>query len=125
VLIILGASVAVPLLLGVLSLVRQWRARAWGQDALAVGLIVLAVVGCFWRVFALPGYWVPEGGGDNASTLLPFYRFAIEELRGGRLPLWNPYLYTGAPFAANLQAAVFYPVTWLLAAPPSSSPSSC
>ncbi|MFN8535562.1 MAG: YfhO family protein [Dehalococcoidia bacterium] len=102
------------LLLGLLALSfwRHRRARAWWKDALAVGIIALAVAGCFWRVFAVPGYWLPEGGGDNASTLLPFYRFAAEEFRAGRLPLWNPYLYGGAPFAADIQAAVFYPPYW-------------
>ncbi|GIW07581.1 MAG: hypothetical protein KatS3mg060_2386 [Dehalococcoidia bacterium] len=97
-----------------LSFWQQRHARAWWRDLLAVGVIALAVVGCFWRVFFIPGYWLPEGGGDNASTLLPFYRFAAEEFRAGRLPLWNPYLYGGAPFAADIQAAVFYPPYWAL-----------
>lgn len=97
-----------------LSFWQHRQARAWWRDGLAVGVIALAVVGCFWRVFFVPGYWLPEGGGDNASTLLPFYRFAAEEFRAGRLPLWNPYLYGGAPFAADIQAAVFYPPYWAL-----------
>lgn len=97
-----------------LSFWRHRRARAWWRDGIAIAVIALTVVGCFWRVVFVPGYWLPEGGGDNASTLLPFYRFAAEEFRAGRLPLWNPYLYGGAPFAADLQAAVFYPPYWLL-----------
>lgn len=73
---------------------------------------MLGIAACFWRVFALPDYWIPEGGGDLASTLLPFYSFAASELKSGRLPLWNPYLYGGAPFIADLQTAVFYPLNW-------------
>ncbi|MCS7001479.1 MAG: DUF2298 domain-containing protein, partial [Dehalococcoidia bacterium] len=92
---------------------RGWWQRDWRWDVLAVAIMALLVVACFWRAFFVADYWLPEGGGDNASTLLPFYRFAAEELRAGRLPLWNPYLYGGAPFAADVQTAVFYPVNWL------------
>jgi 4-amino-4-deoxy-L-arabinose transferase-like glycosyltransferase len=31
----------------------------------------------------------------------------------GRLPVWSPGSYAGAPFAADSQAAVFYPLRWL------------
>jgi hypothetical protein len=31
----------------------------------------------------------------------------------GRLPLWNPDLFLGAPFLANPQTAVLYPPSWL------------
>ncbi len=36
-------------------------------------------------------------------------------LRQGRIPLWNPYLFMGAPFLANPQTAVLYPPSWLFA----------
>lgn len=55
---------------------------------------------------------VPYWGG----TLLQFYpwrRLVAEMLHAGQLPLWNPYLGLGAPLAANLQSAVFYPPTVL------------
>ena len=38
----------------------------------------------------------------------------MAELRAGHLPLWNPYLFAGAPFLANPQAAVLYPLHWPL-----------
>ena len=41
-------------------------------------------------------------------------------MSAGRLPLWNPYAFSGAPFWADVQAAVFYPpslLTILLSAP--------
>ena len=31
----------------------------------------------------------------------------------GRLPLWSPGSFAGFPFAADAQAAVFYPIRWL------------
>ncbi|MCX6024596.1 MAG: hypothetical protein NTZ05_23265, partial [Chloroflexi bacterium] len=36
--------------------------------------------------------------------------FAREELRAGRLPLWNPNIFTGMPFLAAGQYAVLYPL---------------
>lgn len=36
-------------------------------------------------------------------------RFAASEVRAGRVPLWNPYNYCGAPFLAANNTAVFSP----------------
>jgi hypothetical protein len=36
-------------------------------------------------------------------------RFAVAEVRAGRLPLWNPHEYCGQPFLAANQTAVFSP----------------
>src|SRR5262249_29720894 len=32
----------------------------------------------------------------------------------GRIPLWDPSIYCGVPFAGNIQAGLFYPPNWLL-----------
>src|SRR5205823_13134179 len=32
-----------------------------------------------------------------------------QAVRAARLPLWNPDIFGGVPFLANIQAAVFYP----------------
>lgn len=40
---------------------------------------------------------------------LPHAVFIARALREHELPLWNPYIYCGMPFAANVQAALFYP----------------
>jgi hypothetical protein len=83
-------------------------ARAWAQDWLAVGVLALATVGFFWRVLFAAG-WMPAGGGDMAPFLYPNYRFAAASLKRGVIPLWNPYLYGGMPFAADIQSGLFYP----------------
>jgi hypothetical protein len=41
------------------------------------------------------------------------HTYTFEEFMTGRIPLWNPYTYCGTPFAANPQATVFYPLSWL------------
>lgn len=52
--------------------------------------------------------------GDFTQHFLPFSQFWRNELLAGRLPLWNPYTYAGHPFLADVQAAVFYPVSNLV-----------
>jgi len=39
----------------------------------------------------------------------PWRQVAVEQIRAGQWPLWNPYLGAGTPLAANLQTAAFYP----------------
>jgi hypothetical protein len=52
--------------------------------------------------------------GDDATNLfVPWLRFAVSSIRNGQLPLWNPYFFSGSPFVANPQPALFYPPTWL------------
>jgi hypothetical protein len=87
-----------------------WRARA--PDGVAWGLLALATAGFFWRIL-FAGDWMPAGGGDLAALLYPTYHFAAQALKSGTLPLWNPYLWGGAPFAADIQASFFYPVNLL------------
>ena len=57
-------------------------------------------------------YWIPHGGGDLVSFLWPQYSFAAKHARR-MIPLWNPHLYSGAPFLADNQAGVLYPINLL------------
>jgi hypothetical protein len=52
--------------------------------------------------------------GDFTHHFLPFSQFQQAALRAGQLPLWNPHTYSGHPFLADPQAAVFYPISNLL-----------
>ncbi|HEY8206056.1 MAG TPA: YfhO family protein [Myxococcaceae bacterium] len=48
-------------------------------------------------------------GRDAFRLFIPDSAFLLESLRQGELPLWNPYLRLGQPFAATLQSEAFYP----------------
>ena len=48
-------------------------------------------------------------GGDYLNQFVPWREFAVAELKKGRFPWWNPMVFCGAPFAANIQTALFYP----------------
>ncbi len=88
----------------------------WGFIAeviAATGLLALVTVGFFWRILFTEA-WMPAGGGDLAPFLYPNYHFAAEHLRQGTIPLWNPHLYSGTPFAADIQTGLFYPINLLV-----------
>lgn len=80
----------------------------WHRDVAALSLLVLATLGGFWRV-AVGQNWMPADGGDLVSFLFPTYRFAAATLHAGAWPLWNPYLYGGAPHVGDIQAGFLYP----------------
>jgi hypothetical protein len=47
--------------------------------------------------------------GDFTNQFFPAARYAAARLSGGEAPLWSPYVYSGHPFLADVQSAVFYP----------------
>ncbi|MBN2308990.1 MAG: hypothetical protein JXR94_08475, partial [Candidatus Hydrogenedentes bacterium] len=49
------------------------------------------------------------GCGDNWTYLGPHAFFMDASIHSGDFPLWNPLILCGKPFAANPQAAAFYP----------------
>ncbi|MFZ0667053.1 MAG: YfhO family protein [Acidimicrobiales bacterium] len=51
--------------------------------------------------------------GDNLVQNYPLRVLAATDLRHGILPFWNPYIWSGTPLLAGLNAGVFYPTTLL------------
>src|SRR4051794_28972414 len=67
-----------------------------------------ADIGAVFLLFALTV--VAEGdllrsdttlGMDSATQYYPWYYFLGEVLRSGSIPAWNPYQFSGTPFAAD------------------------
>lgn len=89
------------------------------SDFAALGVILLAALAFVWPLF-VPGWIIPQGGGDLVSFLWPTYRYAAQHLTldslltDPRSLLWNPTLYSGAPFAADNQTGLFYPPNLIL-----------
>src|SRR5882757_5440029 len=50
---------------------------------------------------------------DPVRQQYPWRVLATEIEKRGELPLWNPYSMGGAPLAATLQGAVYYPLNIL------------
>ena len=96
-------------------------------------IIILAVVGFFWKVvfkgmvplpadFVVGAYypWLDYKWGfvtgvpvknplttDVVSFTYPMQTLATDMLKKGTLPLWNPYILAGTPLLANFQSAPF------------------
>ncbi len=54
---------------------------------------------------------------DTIRQTYPWRKIAIDQLKQGQIPYWNPYAFSGTPLLANLQSAPFYPLNfiyWLL-----------
>lgn len=50
---------------------------------------------------------------DVVRQLFPWRELAIDILKSGQIPLWNPYAFSGTPLLANIQTAIFYPINVL------------
>ncbi len=98
--------------------------KLWARFGSEIAVVLLLAVLCglfFWRMITPSagdrGYF-PSGDFSDQ-----FYVFGVLEARHlltGHLPFWNPYTFGGHPFLADIQAAIFYPlslITVFLSAP--------
>lgn len=58
-------------------------------------------------------YWSGNFAGDIANEYLPFKLVALKAFKSGEAPLWNPYLFSGAPLLADPQSSLLYPTQLL------------
>jgi len=78
-----------------------------------LGLLVLTLA-MFFDVLFLPGDAVLSNAKtDLASQFVHWRGFGFGEIARGNLPLWNPHIYSGAPFLAGFQSALLYPLNVL------------
>lgn len=76
-----------------------------------------------WQASAAEfGVSVPHNAliGDLIIQNYAWKQFVLDSLGGGEIPLWNPYLFAGAPFLANGQHSALYPFSILYLALPLS-----
>ena len=50
---------------------------------------------------------------DNLLITIPNKAFFVREMMAGRFPLWNPYIFSGTPFLADINLGILYPSTFL------------
>lgn len=92
--------------------------RRWTGDALAVILLV-ALPALVFGVPALLGHAVLPG--DDLTQNFPLRVLAGHQLRSGQLPLYNPYVWSGAPLLGGWNAGAAYPLTALFAVLPATA----
>lgn len=84
------------------------------RGAAPYGFLGLLCAAFFWRI------WTPSAidrasfaAGDFSGQFYASAVYQSERLWQGQLPLWNPYVYSGHPFLADVQSASFYPPRWI------------
>jgi hypothetical protein len=80
--------------------------------ALAVVGLASALILLFFRKIVFTNLILV--GVDSFLYFYPYRAYVAQSLLDGRFPLWNPYLFLGAPLFANMQTAVLYPLHWPL-----------
>jgi len=75
-----------------------------------IGFFLLTTMIFFWgQLSGSTFFWE-----DFAEYVFPIQSFAARESAGGSIPFWNPYIFSGMPFLADLQTGFFYPFNRLL-----------
>src|SRR5207249_12334418 len=52
-------------------------------------------------------------GSDMFLQYFAWREFGFRELAKGNLALWNPHIFSGAPYFGGMQGALLYPPNWL------------
>lgn len=85
--------------------------RTWWRRSSPGLLLLLLPFLLFWQM------WWPAADrrlafayGDFIEQHYPMRVFVAGELRDGRLPVWDPYTFSGEPIAAGTIAGAFYPL---------------
>lgn len=118
---LLGALILLTLLALIVTGRRGVRSR-WPllfPETAALAALSLMHLLFFWQPYRTEAL-VPRGGGDMASFFYPIHAFAASEASAGRMPFWNPHLFSGAPHLANFQTASLNPlnrIAWFLSEP--------
>ena len=73
-------------------------------DAWAALLIIFLGVAAEWPLL-VNGTVIAQ---DMAAFYYPWFSLLGERLRSGDLPGWNPYIFSGTPFAADPQSGWMY-----------------
>ncbi|HEX3956682.1 MAG TPA: hypothetical protein VHZ03_08620 [Trebonia sp.] len=84
-------------------------------DWIAIGVLT-ALAFAYFGVPSLFGQ--PVMPGDDLTQNYPLRVLVGQQLRAGHLPLYNPYIWSGAALLAGWNAAAAYPLTWLFAVMP-------
>ncbi len=90
----------------------------WVGEAFLPGkvLLPLDIVVQMWPPWQRPDTAVTVHNpliSDVVDYIYPVKAFVAEQIKGGTLPLWNPYVLGGYPLTYNTQAGLWYPLSFL------------
>ena len=84
------------------------------RGTIGVAVLLIALTACaLGRSLFSRELVLSDSERDLALQFIHWRKFGFDELRAGRLALWNPHIYSGAPFFGGFQSALLYPPNWL------------
>jgi hypothetical protein len=87
-----------------------------GRRSTIVSLILLLAVALAMfgdLLFAGGPRVLGHPGSDMFLQYFAWREFGFRELAKGNLALWNPHIFSGAPYFGGMQGALLYPPNWL------------
>src|SRR5919198_6657009 len=100
-----------------LTKIRSFPISPRRADFISYAFLILLPLIFFWRetlgLFTL-------GAADVIFWFYPIWKLAVEQVKSGHLPLWNPYNYSGTPLFAQWQPGLLDPLNWIHLLGPSS-----
>ncbi len=95
---------------------RQEEPGSWsvfGKRATAISLAIIIGVGLVYFRRVMFGGEVLTGGDVLAGAAI-FEDYATEQIANGRMPLWNPFIFSGMPFLESMTwNGIVYPNYWI------------
>jgi hypothetical protein len=82
------------------------------ERLLAIAVALCATYAFFYEY--LPPFKQIHLYSDIEGYHYPLQRYAFHALKSGHFPQWDPSIYCGISFAGNVQAALFYPLNWVM-----------
>jgi hypothetical protein len=90
--------------------------RASRRTLLAAAILLAFALAVFGDVLFVTGEKsdtvVSLAHNDLALQYAAWRDFGFSQLRHGNFPLWNPHIYSGAPFFGGLQSGLLYPLNF-------------
>ncbi len=81
--------------------------RKINPDFLACVFIILAVFVYFYKtVFFKDNFFI----GDIYTQFFPWKNFLKQSIENRAVPFWNPFVFSGMPYLADIQKGAFYPL---------------
>jgi hypothetical protein len=80
----------------------------------SIALLLMVALAMFVDVLFAGGTRViGHPAGDLFLQYFAWREFGFRELAKGNLALWNPHIFSGAPYFGGMQGALLYPPNWL------------
>src|SRR5712692_11386014 len=90
------------------------RTNSFKEDSVAVALLFALAAVYFLPVLLKGNKLVLSSEGTDTWNQYFYWRhFGFGSLARGEIPLWNPYIFSGTPYIAGIQSAIFYPLNIL------------